>query len=180
MKKVLVITTSERKGSNSSALGQKFADGAKAAGNQVQLVSLRGLSILPCLGCYCCASQGRCAQADDAPAIVQAIKEADVIAFATPVYFYEMCGQMKTLLDRTVAIYDDPENRFTDIYLLTTAAEEDPAIAHRVEAGLQGWIDCFPRARHAGTVFAGGIQDPDAIVGNPALESAYQLGKGVK
>lgn len=59
---------------------------------------------------------------DDADAIVRKMKDAEVIAFATPIYFYEMCGQMKTLLDRSNPLFPS-DYGFRDIYLLATAAD---------------------------------------------------------
>ena len=45
--------------------------------------------------------------------------------------------------------------------------------------GLTGWVDCFEKARLAGTIFAGGVNDPGEVQGHPALEQAYQLGKRI-
>lgn len=122
MKKVLAISTSLRKG-NSLALAEKFVDGAKEAGNDAELVSLIGKKIEFCRGCFACLEKGECVINDDANEIVAKMKQADVIAFATPVYYYSMSGQMKTLLDRANSLYDT-DYKFKDIYLLVTAAEE--------------------------------------------------------
>ena len=54
MKKVIVISTSLRAGSNSDMLAEKFAEGAKAAGNEVEKISLRGKEIKFCVGCLSC------------------------------------------------------------------------------------------------------------------------------
>ena len=104
--------------------------------------------------------------------------DADVIAFATPIYYYEMSGQMKTLLDRANWLYSS-DYRFTDIYLMTAAAEDDDFVPDRAESGLTGWIDCFARARLAGSVFAGGINGPGETAGHKALAQAYEMGKTV-
>ena len=104
--------------------------------------------------------------------------DADVIAFATPIYYYEMCGQMKTLLDRANPLYDS-DYRFQDIYLLTSAAEDEPDTPKRAEIGLSGWVDCFERAGIEGTVFAGGVNEPGEISGHAALSQAYEMGKNV-
>ena len=103
---------------------------------------------------------------------------ADVIAFATPIYYYEMCGQMKTLLDRANPLYPS-DYKFRNVYLLTTAAEDEPQVPQRAVSGLTGWIDCFERAQLAGTVFAGGVNDMGEIEGHKALSEAYELGKTV-
>ena len=105
--------------------------------------------------------------------------DADVIAFATPIYYYEMCGQMKTLLDRANPLYDS-DYHFTDIYMLSSAAEDEAHVPERAVSGLEGWIACFERARLAGSVFAGGVTAPGEIAGHPALQTAYEMGKGIK
>ena len=176
---VLVISTSLRPTSNSDALAREFARGAAVAGHSVEVVSLRGKKIEFCRGCLACQKTQKCVIKDDAPDIVAKMHNADVIAFATPIYYYEMCGQMKTLLDRANPLYPS-DYKFRNIYLLTTAAEDEPQVPQRAVSGLTGWIDCFERARLAGTVFAGGVNDMGEIEGHKALSEAYELGKTVE
>lgn len=102
MKNVLVISSSLRRGSNSEALAKEFARGASDSGNKVELISLRDKAISFCRGCLACQKTQKCVIADDAQSIVAKMQDADVIAFATPIYYYEMSGQLKTLLDRAV------------------------------------------------------------------------------
>ena len=175
---VLVISTSLRPTSNSDALAREFARGAADAGHSVEVVSLRGKKIEFCRGCFACQKTQKCVIKDDAPDIVAKMHNADVIAFATPIYYYEMCGQMKTLLDRANPLYPS-DYKFRNIYLLTTAAEDEPQVPQRAVSGLTGWIDCFERARLAGTVFAGGVNNMGEIAGHKALSEAYELGKTV-
>ena len=175
---VLVISTSLRPTSNSDALAREFARGAAVAGHSVEVVSLRGKKIEFCRGCFACQKTQKCVIKDDAPDIVAKMHNADVIAFATPIYYYEMCGQMKTLLDRANPLYPS-DYKFRNVYLLTTAAEDEPQVPQRAVSGLTGWIDCFERARLAGTVFAGGVNDMGEIEGHKALSEAYELGKTV-
>ena len=115
---------------------------------------------------------------DDADTIAQKMKEADALVFATPIYYYEMCGQMKTMLDRANPLYDS-DYRFREVYLLAAAAEEEESAVDGAVKGLSGWVDCFPKARFAGTVFGGGANAVGEIKGNPALERAYEMGKTV-
>ncbi len=99
-KKILVISTSPRKGGNSETLADAFIRGAKGTGNQVEKICLYDKMISFCRGCLACLKSHRCVIHDDADIIAQKMKEADVLVFATPIYYYEMCGQMKTMLDR--------------------------------------------------------------------------------
>ncbi len=178
MKKVIVISTSLRRGSNSDMLADQFVAGAQAAGNDVAKISLVDKNIQFCKGCLACQKLGRCVISDDVNDIMARVLEADVVAWATPIYYYEMSGQMKTLIDRMNAMYEQ-DYQFRDVYLLTTAAEAEEFTPRRAEAGLTGWIDCYPKSRLAGSVFGGGVNDPREIAGNPKLQAAYDLGKNV-
>lgn len=89
MKNVLVISTSLRPGSNSEALAEAFLRGAQQAGHRAVLVTLRGLQLQFCRGCMACQGRGRCVLNDDAQAVVDKMHDADVIAFATPIYYYD-------------------------------------------------------------------------------------------
>lgn len=175
MKKVIVISTSLRHGSNSDMLADKFAEGARSAGNDVEKISLAGKEINFCKGCLACQTLGKCVINDDVNAIMAKVLEADVVAWATPIYYYEMSGQMKTLIDRMNALYP-LDHKFRDIYLLTVAAEEDEDTPKRAEAGLTGWIDCYPKTRLVGTLFCGGVNAPGDIKGNAKLQQAFELG----
>ena len=178
MKKVIVISTSLRVGSNSDMLADKFIEGAQAAGNEVEKITLSGKSIGFCKGCLACQKLGKCVIDDDANAIMQKVLEADVVCWATPIYYYEMSGQMKVLIDRMNAMYS-LDYKFRDVYMLTTAAEDEPEVPKRAEAGLTGWIDCYPKSRLAGTLFCGGVDVPRTIRGSVKLQEAYQLGKNI-
>ncbi len=178
MKKVLVISTSLRKGGNSDTLADAFADGADTAGNAVEKISLVGKQIGFCKGCLSCQNTQRCVIHDDADTIVQKMLTADVLVFATPIYYYEMCGQMKTLLDRANPLYS-AEYAFREVYFLSSAAESEPETDARAISGLQGWIDCFEKAHLAGKVFAGGVNAVGEIKGQAALQTAYEMGKSV-
>ena len=175
MKKVIVISTSLRQGSNSDMLADKFVEGAKAAGHDVEKISLAGKNIQFCKGCLACQQLGRCVINDDVNDIMARVLKADVVAWATPIYYYEMSGQMKTLIDRMNAMYP-LDYKFRDVYLLTTAAEGEPHVPQRAEQGLTGWIDCYPKSRLAGHLFAGGVGAPREINGNDKLQEAYDLG----
>lgn len=179
MRKVLVISTSLRNHSNSRAMADAFARGAKEAGNEVEFVSLQDKEIKFCHGCLACQKTGKCIIKDDAPVIVEKMRDSDVIAFATPIYYYEMSGQMKTLLDRANPLYGS-DYHFTDIYMLTCAAEDEPRTPSRAIAGLGGWVDCFERASIKGSVFGGGVNSPNEIQGHRALTEAYLLGNSIK
>ena len=178
MKKVVVISTSLRPGSNSNSLAERFAEGAKAAGNEVEIISLRGKEIKFCTGCLACQKLGACVIKDDVSDIMESVLNAEVVCWATPIYYYEMSGQMKTLIDRMNAMYPK-DYRFRDVYLLTTAAENEEHTPMRAESGLRGWIECFDKASFKVHLFCGGVNNPRDISNNPRLSEAYELGKNI-
>ena len=106
MKKVIVISTSLRAGSNSDMLADKFMEGTLQAGHEVEKISLIGKDIRFCRGCLACQKLGKCVIQDDVDAIMQKVLHADVIVWATPIYYFEMSGQMKVLIDRMNAMYN--------------------------------------------------------------------------
>ncbi len=177
-KKVLIISTSIRANSNSELLAKAFADGARESGNDVELVSLKDKTIGFCKGCLACQKLGHCVINDDANTITEKMLTAEVIVWATPIYYYEMCGQMKTMIDRANSLYPR-DYRFRDVYLLSTAAEDEDYVDDGAVKGLQGWIDCYEKARLAGKLFAGGYSAPKDIEGSDKLKEAFEMGKAV-
>lgn len=178
-KNVLIITASLRKNSNTDAIAAAFARGAQEAGHAVETVSLKDRAIGFCRGCMACQRTQRCVLRDDAPAIAERVRQADVLVFASPVYYYCLSGQLKTMLDRCNPLFT-AEYAFRDVYLLTAAADAQERANEGAVKGMQGWVDCFERARLAGTVFAGGVDGPGEIAGHPALAAAYEMGRGIE
>lgn len=179
MKKVLIISTSLRRNSNSDCLAREFAQGAKEAGNEVDYVTLRDKELRFCVGCMSCLNTQACAIKDDAAALVQAIGEAQVVVFATPIYYYEMAGQMKTLLDRCNPLFDT-DYAFREVYLLATAADGADSAMDGAVKGLEGWVECFPKARLAGVLRGTGVNEPGEAAKNASLlEKARQMGRQI-
>lgn len=178
MKNIVIISTSLRANSNSDALANQFIEGARAAGHNVEKISVAGKRIAFCRGCLACQKLGRCVQDDDANLIMQRVLNADVVVWATPIYYYEMSGQMKVLIDRMNAMYS-LDYKFREVYMLSTAAEDEPEVPRRAEVGLTGWIDCYPKSRLVATLFCGGVNAPHDIDGNAKLKEAYALGMNV-
>ena len=179
MSKVLVITTSLRARSNSDRLAEELIRGAADAGHDVERISLKGKEIRFCIGCLACQKTQKCVLKDDAAEIAEKVKNADTLVFATPIYYYEMSGQMKTLLDRLNPLYPS-DYRFRKVYILTTAAEVEESAPEKAVSGLQGWVDCFEKAELAGSLFCGGISDAGEANGKKEeQDEAYRFGKSL-
>ncbi len=178
-KNVLIISSTLRQNGNSEILAQEFAHGAKDAGHNMEFISLRDKEIKFCRGCLACVKTQKCTIKDDSCEIVEKMKNADVIAFATPIYYYEMSGQLKTLLDRANPLFSS-DYKFRDIYFLTSAADTEKNAADGAINGINGWIVCFEKAKLKTTLHAGGVETPGSIKEQPdLLKKAYDTGKNV-
>lgn len=133
-KNVLILSSSPRRGGNSDRLCDAFLQGCKDAGHTVEKIFLKDKHINYCTGCGICSMYGKpCPQKDDAAEVIEKMIAADVIVMATPVYFYTMSAQMKTLIDRCCARYTEITNK--NFYFIVTAAEPStPALGTRKRA----------------------------------------------
>ena len=180
MSNVLVITTSLRAKSNSEILAEHLIAGAKDAGHQVEQISLKGKSIGFCKGCLACQKTQKCVLKDDAVMIADKVMNADTLVFVTPIYYYGMSGQMKTLLDRLNPLYST-DYQFRSVYMLSTAAEDEAFVPEKAVSGLHGWIDCFEKAELGGSLFCGGINDAGEAAGKTEeKQEAYEFGRSLK
>ncbi len=177
-KNVLIISSSLRKNSNSQMLADEFMHGVEEAGHNAEKISLEGKTINFCKGCLACLKTQECVINDDGRKIADKMQNADVIVFATPVYYYSVSGQLKTMLDRANPLFSS-DYKFRDIYLLATAAENEPETVNGTVSALKGWVDCFEKATLKKTIFAGGVNDAGEIKGHPALQEAYETGKQI-
>ena len=180
MSNVLVISTSLRARSNSDILAERLIAGARDAGHQVEHISLKGKDIRFCIGCLACQKTQKCVLKDDAVEIAEKVKNADTLVFTTPIYYYEMSGQMKTLLDRMNPLYSS-DYKFRKVYMLSTATEDEEYVPEKAVSGLQGWVDCFEKAELVSTLFCGGISGPGQAAEQEAeLTEAYEFGKSIE
>lgn len=176
MKRIVIVSSSPRKNGNSEILAQKFAEGAKAAGNEVKYIAVRDVGLKFCTGCLYCRAHGKCVLDDGMNALYKDFQNADILVFATPVYYYAVCGQLKTFLDRLNPLYGR-ENKFKDVYLLATAADDDEAAMDGAVKDLRGWIDCFDGVALKGVVRGVGVDEKGAINSTVFPEQAYKMGK---
>ncbi|MGN0571204.1 MAG: flavodoxin family protein [Candidatus Fimenecus sp.] len=178
MKKVLIISSSPRKGGNSDLLCDRFQAGAERAGHTVEKIFLKDYKIGYCRGCGVCNTTHKCVQADDMAALLDKMVQADVIVLSTPVYFYSMGGQLKTFIDRTVPRYTEIANK--DFYYIMTAADTDKESLTRTIEGLRGFtLDCLPGANEAGIIYGTGAWQIGEIKATKAYTEAYAMGERV-
>jgi len=179
MKKIMIFTTSLREGSNSDILAESFAKGAKHAGHQVEILSMKNKSISFCQGCGACDRTGVCAIEDDAVEFLRKAVAADVLVFAGPMYHTNISGAMKTLLDRlTPAMVQD--YHFTDVYLILTAADDSEGATADAEKAMEDWTYSFKKSSIKGVLRGQGI-DPanEAVNHEEKMSEAYKMGNEI-
>jgi multimeric flavodoxin WrbA len=109
--------------------------------------------------------------------VLDKMVEADVIVMATPVYFYTMCAQMKTLIDRTCARYTEIKNK--EFYFIVTAADTNNRAMERTLEEFKGFTYCLEDAKEKGVIYGTGAWDKGEIKGKPAMEEAFKAGMSV-
>ena len=174
-KQILVISASFRKNGNSETLCNQFIKGALEAGNKVEKINLNDKHINFCHGCGVCNNTHKCVQKDDMEEILNKMVEADVIVFATPVYFYSMNGQMKTFIDRCVPRYTEISNK--EFYFIIAAADTSKQNMQRVLEAFRGFTeDCLDNAKEKGIIYGTGAWNIGDIQSSPAMKEAYLAG----
>lgn len=177
-KNVLILSASPRKGGNSDTLCDQFRKGALESGHSAEKVFLRDKKINYCIGCGVCNTTHQCVQKDDMAEILDQMLAADVIVMATPVYFYTMDAQLKTLIDRTVPKYTEMSNK--EFYFIITAADTERANLERTVDGIRGFSeDCLEGAIEKGILYATGVWQTGEIQNSPAMQQAYDMGKSI-
>ena len=178
MKKVLILSGSPRKGGNSDLLCDEFMRGAADGGNQVEKIRVAEKNVGYCSGCYYCQkSKGVCAKKDDMAEILQKMIDADVIVLASPVYFYSIDAQLKTVIDRTVARWLEVKNK--EFYYIVTCADEEKESQERTIECFRGYADCVEGAVEKGIIYGTGVYQKGEILGSPEYKRAYEMGKSV-
>ena len=174
----MIISASPRRGGNSDYLCDRFMAGAQESGHNVEKLFLGDKKINYCMACYYCKNHdGLCAIKDDVPEIIDKIIAADIVVLSTPVYFYCMNAQLKTIIDRSVMKWTKINNK--DFYLIATAEEDDDHVMGGTIKSFQGFLECLTDVREAGHILGKGFYDKGEIIGKPIVEEAYKTGKNV-
>ena len=180
-KRIVILNGSPRKKGNTSELVKAFTRGAESAGHTVTEFFLDSMNIHGCKGCFGGRS-GRdhpCVQRDDMDKIYPAVRECDVIVLASPLYYWNMSGQIRTAVDRLFALEEGEGNLLRGhgrASALLMAAEghdfEDVLLYYNHLMGHLKW-------NNLGHVLAGGNGDIGDIEGKPEVSAAYELGRSI-
>lgn len=180
-KKIVILNGSPRRNGNTSALVSKFIEGAESGGNTVTEFFLDKMNIHGCKGCFGGHSSRECpcVQMDDMAQIYPAVRDCDVVVLATPLYYWNMSGQIRTAIDRLFALEEGDGN-------LLRGHERASALLMAAEGNDFGDVLTYYdhlmkhlRWKNLGHVLAGGNGDVGDINGKTELEQAYELGKSI-
>ncbi len=177
-KKVVVLSSSPRRGGNSDLLCDQLIRGAQEAGNHAEKIFLKDRKINYCTGCGACLKGKKpCPQKDDMAEVLEKMVAADVMVMATPVYFYTMCGQMKTLIDRCCSRYTEISNK--DFHFIVTAADTNKRAMERTLEGFRAFTSCLDGAKEKGIIYGIGAWNIGEIKKSEAMNQAHEMGKKV-
>lgn len=176
---ILVFTGSPHKHGTSNKLVQEFIAGAETNGHTVERFDAAFANVKPCKGCYYCRKHdGKCVYDDDMSPLLSdkgKILQADIIVFATPLYYFGMSAQLKTALDRFYSLGRKLRDRKQKAILLATSGDD-------ADWTMKGLVEQFKSVcrwahwQEGGTILAIGCHDMEDMDKTAFPQDAYDLG----
>ena len=176
--KITVLMGSPNKKGSTAILEEQFKKGAQESGHQVEVIDICRMDVNPCIGCVKCGYEGPCVQKDDTAEIRRKLLNSDMIVFATPLYYYGMTAQLKTVVDRFCGYNSSLNSKHLKSSLLTVAwnADDwtfDALVAHyKTLVRYINFDDC-------GMVLGYGCGTPSMTSCSRYPQEAYLLGKSL-
>lgn len=175
--RIVVLNGSPRAKGNTELLSESFIKGATEAGHETELINLRGKKVAGCLGCkYCHEHDGECVQKDDMKGILESLNKADMVVFASPIYWFDITAQLKAVIDKMYA------NGKIGFSFNKTALILDSGADHVYDAAIAQYKDMtsYLRWEDMGIITAPNLADKGAVKDTPAMGEAYKLGLSLK
>lgn len=174
-KTVLVLSASPRRGGNTDLLCDEFVRGAREAGGDVEKIFLDDYKIDFFHECHEHSADSVSAD-DQAPLIIEKMTKADIIVLSSPVYYMNIDGQLKTLMDRC---YRNKGLGGKEFYYITACADAEDSTAETAIFAFRGFVVCLPEPVERGMVKAVGIGRKGAVEQSQYMQEAYNLGKTI-
>lgn len=176
--KIIVLMGSPNPKGSTSILVENFVKGAEQAGHSCEVIDVCHVDIHPCTGCVACGYEGPCVQKDDVEMIRQKLLASDMVVFATPLYYYGMTAQLKTVVDRFCAYNSSLNSRHLKSALLTVAWNEDNWTFEALESHYKTLVR-YINFEDKGTVLGYGCGTPGMTARSKYPQQAYELGKSL-
>jgi multimeric flavodoxin WrbA len=177
---ILILKGSPRERGNSAVLADRAAEGARAAGAQVESIYLHGLDIRPCDACDLCMEQGECVIEDDMRPLYPKLAAADAILLASPIYWFTFSAQLKLCLDRCYAFQANQWKELSGkpFGIILTYGDTDLYSSGAINAiHTFETMARFLKGRIAGIVHGSLDKAGEAESHPELLEQAYRLGQ---
>ena len=176
--KIIVLQGSPNTNGSTALLSKEFARGARETGHEVDIVDVAALDMAPCTGCVACGYEGPCALSDGFDALRQKILSADMLVFATPLYYYGMTAQLKAAVDRFCSANSSITRRRLKSALLAVAWNSDDWTFDALEAHYNTLVR-YLRLQDCGRVLGAGCGTPGMTARSGYPGQAYQLGRSL-
>lgn len=177
--KIIVLTGSPRKNGTSNYLADEFVKGAQENGHEVYRFDCARADIKHCLGCNACAMGSRpCIHKDDFVELREYLLNSDVIAFVSPIYYFDMTSSIKKVIDRFYSIDPLIRERKNKSVLISVQHSPVEAVKDIINAHYNGIINWL-NIENAGIVNAIGIESVEHLKQTPYPNLAYELGKSL-
>lgn len=174
---ILVIAGSPRKGGNTEIMAEAFAQGARENGNSVIVKNAGQMKIGPCMACeYCFAHDGVCVQKDDMVQILEEIDRADMIVFASPVYWFGISAQLKLVIDRLYARVKKgirPKQTALLLNAMSNGVFEAAVTQYK-------YINNYLKWQDKGVITIAGMAEKGSMKYAPGLKEVIDLGRSIK
>lgn len=176
--KITVLMGSPNRNGSTALLADSFVKGAEDSGHTCNVIDVCHCDIHPCIGCVRCGYEGPCVQKDDTEMIRKELLSSDMVVFATPLYYYGMSAQLKTVVDRFCAYNSSLNSRHLKSALLTVAWNADDWTFDALKAHYQTLVR-YIHFEDQGMILGYGCGTVSMTKRSGYPEKAYQLGKNL-
>ena len=176
--KIAILMGSPNRNGSTSILVQNFKKGAEEAGHTAEVIDVCHAEIHPCIGCVKCGYEGPCVQKDDTEMIRTKLLASDMVVFATPLYYYGMSAQLKTIIDRFCAFNSSLNRRHLKSALLAAAWNADDWTFDALETHYRTLVR-YINFKDCGMVLGRGCGTPGMTEHSGYPQEAYRLGRSL-
>ncbi len=185
MKKILILNGSPRKKGNTAVLVEELTKILEENNNEVEIFKLNELKINPCQGCFWCYKDFplKCIQDDVMNTLYPTVLDADIIVFASPVYWFNYSGQLKLFIDRLVALHVKgghslDRRKFASIFVYGDSNAEGSGVQNAINS-IKHLISYF-KGENLGTVHGTADNIGDAAKNLQLLNGVRELAEKIK
>lgn len=176
--RIVVLQGSPHKKGSSNMLAHEFISGASSVGHSVTVLDGAQLKLNYCAGCDECKKGGDCVQQDDGAVVREEMLSADMVVFVTPVYYFGMSAQLKTIVDRFHGYTQELKNKKMKAVLIASLADTDDKAILPLKAHYERICE-YLRFENAGEIFGKGCANPTLTLGSKYMKEAFDLGRNI-